>query len=130
MEKPSDSKLVFIKISKVISYIIYTYVIIACIFLGFGFFLLLFGANPSTPFVEFVYRGASDFLQPFRGIFPTHQFGDSGYFSPAILFAIIVYLMFALAVNSLIAFINNKLYKHQAELEQAMAKDSKTATKK
>lgn len=118
MQKPNDAKLMFIKFTRVVSYIVYGYAMIAVVFLTFGFFLLLFGANQSTPFVQFVYKGAYEFLQPFRGIFPTHQITETGYFSSAALFAIIFYLVFAAAVNSLISYITVKMFKHEEELEK------------
>lgn len=120
MDKPTDSKLVFIKFGRGISYLVYAFTLVACIFLGLAFFLLIFGANIDTPFVQVIYNGASDFMQPFREIFPVKQFGSNSYFSPGILFAIIIYLLIAAGVNAFIAFITNKMYLHQAELEKAV----------
>lgn len=120
MNQPTDSKLIFIKFGRGISYLVYAFTITACIFLGLAFFLLIFGANIDTPFVQFIYNGASDFMQPFREIFPVKQFGSNSYFSPGILFAIIIYLLIAAGVNAFIAFITNKMYLHQAELEKAV----------
>lgn len=124
MQKPSDGTLMFIKFTRAISYIVYGFVMIAVISLTFGFFLLLFGANNTTPFVEFVYKIAYEFMQPFRGIFPTHPVGETGYFSTTALFAIIVYLILGAAIQSLITYINVKMAKHQAELEQIQKKSS------
>lgn len=118
MSKPSDAKMMFIKFTRAVSYVVYAYTVLAVVFLTFGFFLLLFGANADTPFVQFVYKGANDFMQPFRGIFPTHQINETGYLNSAMLFAIIFYLMFAAAVNALISYINLKKIKHENELEQ------------
>lgn len=118
MEKPNDAKLMFIKFTRIVSYLVYAYTVVAVVFLTFAFFLLLFGANADTPFVQFIYKGANDFMQPFRGIFPTHQVNETGYLNSAMLFAIIFYLMFAAAVNALISYINLKMVKHENELEQ------------
>ncbi len=120
MNKPTDSKLIFIKFGRGLSYFVYAFTITACIFLGLAFFMLLFGANMDTPFVQFIYNGANDFMQPFREIFPIKQFDNNSYFSPGILFAIIIYLLLAAGVNAFIAFITNKMYLHQAELEKAV----------
>lgn len=117
MNKPTDSTLVIIKISRLVTYIVYAFVIIAIVSLGFGFFLLLFGANPDTAFVKFVYNVAQEFLQPFRGIFPLKEVGTTGYFSASALFAIIVYLILAVALNSLISYITLKMAKHEEELK-------------
>lgn len=117
MEKPSDSTLMFIKFTRVISYIVYGFTVTAVVFLTFGFFLLLFSANPNVGFTQFVYKVAAEFLQPFRGIFPAHSVGETGYFSTSALFAIIFYLFFAAGMDALISYINLKMVKHQAELE-------------
>lgn len=117
MDKPTDSKLIFIKFARGASYFVYGFAILASVFLGFGFFLLLFGANQSTPFVQFVYKVAAEFLQPFRGIFPLHPVGETGYFSAAALFAIMVYLILAAAINVLISYLSAKMIKHENELD-------------
>jgi uncharacterized protein YggT (Ycf19 family) len=121
MQKPSDSTLTFIKFTRALSYIVYGFTVAAVVFLGFGFFLLLFGANPNVGFTQFVYKVAAEFLQPFRGIFPAHSIGETGYFSTSALFAIIFYLFFAAGMDALISYINLKMVKHQAELEQIQA---------
>ena len=118
MEKPSDSKLMFIKVARVLTYLVYAYAIIAIVFLIIGFVLLLFGANDQTPFVKFVYNIASEFLQPFRDIFPGKPISDKGYFSAAGLFAIIMYSVAAMAIHSLITYITLKQTKHVKELEE------------
>jgi uncharacterized protein YggT (Ycf19 family) len=87
---------------------------------------LLFGANANTPFVQFVYNIAYEFMAPFRGIFATHPVGQTGYFSASALFAIIVYLIFAAAISSLISYLNVKMVKHQDELEQIQKQANKT----
>ena len=117
-QQPSDGALVAIKISRGVSYAVYAYAIIASLFLGLGFVLLLFSANPSVPFVEFVYKVAAEFLQPFRGIFPPHQISETGYFSASALFAILMYLIQATAVQSLISYLTVKMAKHEAELQE------------
>jgi uncharacterized protein YggT (Ycf19 family) len=121
MEKPSDSTLTFIKFTRAISYLVYGFTLIAVVFLTCGFFLLLFSANPNVSFTQFVYKVAAEFLQPFREIFPARPVGETGYFSTSALFAIIFYLFFAAAMDSLISYINVKMAKHQAELEALQA---------
>lgn len=116
-QKPSDSKLIFIKFSRVLTYLVYAYSLVASVFLTIAFFLLLLSANAGTPFVNFVYRVAYDFAAPFRGIFPTRPVGETGYFSSTALFAIIMYLVFALALHALINYITAKMIKHQDELD-------------
>ena len=117
-QKNSDSKTLFLKTSKVLTYIVYAYMVLAVVFLSLGFILLLFGANQTVPFTEFVYKVAAEFLQPFRGIFPLKEIGEAGYFSASALFAIVVYMLLALAVNTLITYITSKMIKHQQELDR------------
>lgn len=116
-QKPNDSKLIFIKFSRVVTYLVYAYSLIASVFLTLSFILLLFSANTGTPFVNFVYKVAYEFAAPFRGIFPTRPVGETGYFSSTALFAIIMYLVFALALHALINYITAKMVKHQKELD-------------
>jgi uncharacterized protein YggT (Ycf19 family) len=119
--KPTDSKLAFISFSRVLTYMVYGFVIVAVTFLTFGFFLLLFGANPNTAFVKFIYNIAEEFMQPFRGIFPLHQLSTNAYFSASALFAIIFYVFAAFALRSLISYIDLKKSQHEAELAELSA---------
>lgn len=114
----SDTKLLFLKTARVLTYIVYAFMLVAVIFLSIGFVLLLFGANPNVGFTQFVYKVAAEFLQPFRGIFPAHQVGETGYFSTSALFAIIIYILLALGINSLITYVTAKMLLHQKELEK------------
>lgn len=116
--KPSDTTLVFIKISRVVTYIVYAFAIIANVFLLLAFVMQLFGANYSTPFVQFVYKVAYEFLKPFRGIFPGHQVSDTSYFNSSALFAIVMYFLFAMALHGLISWITAKMVQHEQELQE------------
>ncbi len=66
------------------------------VLLVFRLFLKLFGANPDSGFVSFVYTVTSGFTAPFRGIFstPTTQ-GDitTSVFETGTLLAMIVYAL-------------------------------------
>lgn len=114
----SDTKLMFIKVARVLTYCVYGYALVASAFLAVGFFLLLFSANSSTPFVHFVYEGALAFLAPFRGIFPVRQISETGYFSPSALFAIMMYIFLALGMNALINYVTLKMVTYQEELDE------------
>lgn len=127
--QPTDSKMTFIKFTRGISYLVYAYALLATIILVFAFFLLLFGANTTAPFVQFIYNAATDFMAPFRGIFPIHEFGSNSYFAPGILFAIIIYLMFCALVNSAIDYLNVTANRHQAELKEAYRNELAAAKK-
>ncbi len=116
--EPTDTKLVFIKISRGLSYFVYGYSLVASAFLGITFFLLLFSANATTPFVKFMYQTSAAFLGPFREIFPVKSINETGYFSPSIIFAIIMYMILAVCMNALINYVTLKMVKHQKELEE------------
>jgi uncharacterized protein YggT (Ycf19 family) len=117
-QEPSDSTLVFIKGARGLTYAVYGYALIASAFLATGFFLLLFSANQSTPFVKFIYDTAAVFLAPFRGIFPVRSVSETGYFSASALFAILMYLMLALGMHALINYITMKMVAYQNKLEE------------
>ncbi len=116
--QPSDTTLVFMKGARALTYAVYAYALVASAFLATGFFLLLFSANASTPFVEFVYNTAQVFLAPFRGIFPLKQVSETGYFSASALFAILMYMLLALGMHALINYITMKKVQYQRTLEE------------
>lgn len=121
--KPNSAKLMIIKLSRGLTYFAYGYAIVASVFLALGTFLLLFSANTESGFVRFVYSGAVNFLEPFKGIFPPKQVSETGYFSTSAVFAIIMYLIAAVALHSLISWLTLKMYEHESKLEKAMAED-------
>lgn len=65
---------------------------------GFRFFFELFGANPLTPFVEWIYAMSTPLIAPFAGILghpvtaPTGTVVQS-VFDPSSLIALIVYAL-------------------------------------
>lgn len=123
----------YLKLSKLIVYLVYIWTIFGLIVLGIGVFLLAFSANVDSSFVQFIYNTAQDYLQPFRGIFPPKPVGETGYLSVAALFAMIMYLLLAWGVSALISYIQSKIDNinasekvRQAKLERAqLAKSAK-----
>lgn len=103
------------RISKIASYALYVWVSIGLVSLGIRVFFLLFSASPSAPFVDFIYRLSSDYLAPFRGIFPPHPIGETGYLDIAALFAIFMYLIVAWLTSALIKYIQEKIDAHDRE---------------
>lgn len=118
-QKPSDATTVALRGARVLTYIVYVYAVVATAFLSVSSLLLLFGASTTSGFVRFVYEGAQNFLEPFRGIWPPKQVSETGYFSASAVFAIIMYLLLALALHALVAFLSATLVKHEAELTEA-----------
>jgi uncharacterized protein YggT (Ycf19 family) len=110
----------YLEIGKVITYAMYAWVIFGVIVLGLQVFLLAFSANPSTPFVNFIYNTAASFLQPFRGIFPPKAVSATGYLDVAALFAMIIYGLIGWGFAGLINYIKTKIaaFKHDAEMDE------------
>ncbi len=120
---------------RAISYLVYFYLIVVEIILFIGFFLLLFGANPTAGFTDWAYRNLDRVMDPFRGIFSPIELGTTGNDVPAtfdtsVLFAMIVYGIIALLFSALIGWLSARLNQihaaedelaRQAEIEQQRA---------
>ncbi len=119
----------YLRISKVIAYVLYAWVIIGVVSLVLRVFLLAFSANPSTPFVEFVYRTSADYLNPFRGIFETRPIGETGYFDVAATFAIIIYLFVMWGFSSLIKYVQFKIDQSEQEQRREIAAKERQAAR-
>ena len=99
----------FIRAARLLTYLVYAFVLVALTILAFGFFLLLFGANPDAPFAEWIYRSLSRVTAPFRGIFePVVLDGDS-VLDTSVLFAMIVYGLVGLLLSALIDWLTQRL---------------------
>lgn len=98
----------YLKLGKVITVLLYTWIMFGVVMLALRTFLLATSANP-TSFVNFVYNTSADFLQPFRGIFPPKTVGETGYLDVSAIFAIIIYLIIAWLISSGIKVIQSKI---------------------
>lgn len=112
----------YLKVSKVITWLLYFWVIIGIIALSLRVFLLAFSASTVSGFVDFVYRLSDDYMDPFRGIWPPKEVGETGYLDIAAIFAIIVYLFIAWGFKALIDYVQNKIDTTTAEQEAELAK--------
>jgi uncharacterized protein YggT (Ycf19 family) len=90
-------------------YLVYFFVTVALIVLAFGFFLLLFGANPDAAFAEWVYRSLDRVMAPFRGLFEPIQLNGQSVLDVSVLFAMIVYGILAIALRSLIDWLTYRV---------------------
>ena len=108
-------------VARAITYLIYFFVIVAEIILVIGFFLLLFGANPTAGFTQWAYRNLDRVMAPFRGIFAPIELGTTSadvdaVFDTSVLFAMIVYGIVALALSALTRWLSQRLrYLYAAE---------------
>lgn len=101
-------------VSRAVSFVVYVYVLVVEIILMLGFLLLLLGANPSSSFVEWVYRSLDRAMRPFRGIFEPIELGVNQADVPSVLetsvlFAMVVYAILALVVHALLSWLNHRL---------------------
>lgn len=110
----------YLKVSKVISYLVYAWVLFGIIMLVFRVFLLLFSANTAAGFTQFVMKTSADYLGPFRGIFPPHNVGETGYLDVSALFAIVVYLFVAWGISALVSYIQHKIDLSKATQQKAI----------
>ncbi|HET9723773.1 MAG TPA: YggT family protein [Actinomycetota bacterium] len=110
------------RVSRVLTWLVYAFAIVAIVFLATAFFLELFNANESTPFVEWVDRATKRLMQPFRGIFPAVE-GESGsVFDASLLFAMFMYGLLAMAMHALLDWIDRKMFAARStEIARATA---------
>jgi uncharacterized protein YggT (Ycf19 family) len=96
-------------ISRAIILFVYAFAIACIVILAMAFFLQLFNANTTAPFVDWVYRAARRIMQPFRGIFPSVEGEQGSVFDVSMLFAIFMYGLLALGAHGLIDWIDRKI---------------------
>ncbi|HEY3212522.1 MAG TPA: hypothetical protein VGL16_04880 [Actinomycetota bacterium] len=96
-------------ISRAIILFVYGFAIACIVILAIAFFLQLFNANQTAPFVDWVYRAARRIMQPFRGIFPSVEGEQGSVFDVSMLFAMFMYGLLALGAHGLIAWIDRKI---------------------
>lgn len=113
---PEDpSSVTGLKFAKVLVWLVYAYFVLAVIILALAFFLLLFNASTDASFTQWVYRSADRVLEPFRGIFPNVTADNGSVIDFAVLFAIIVYGILALLIQSLIHWIDRKIAEERSK---------------
>jgi len=97
------------RIARVLVYLVYGLAVASLVILLIAFFLKLFSASESAPFVQWIYRSTDRIMQPFRGIFPSVE-GESGsVLDVSLLFAMLMYGLLAMGVHALIEWINGKI---------------------
>lgn len=75
------------------------------VLIGIRFLLKLFGANPASAFVSFMYNLTWPLVAPFHGIFNTTQQGRS-VFEPESIVAALIYLLLGWGIVSLIRLLS------------------------
>jgi len=105
---PRSARTIGWAIGRGVVWLVYAFVVFAIILATLAFFLQLLGANPTSDFAAWVYRGAARVTAPFRGIFPTHPVTDDSYLDVSLLFAIIMYGIFALLMSELVSYLDRR----------------------
>lgn len=135
---PRSARTISWAIGRAVVWLVYAFVVLAIVIATLAFFLQLLGANPTSDFAAWVYRGAARVTAPFRGIFPTHALTDDSYLDVSLLFAIIMYGIFALLISELVSWLERKrdqserrdLYEQQeAEVRRLEAEARAAAAK-
>ncbi len=111
----------YLKVSKWVVWALYFFVVIGIISLVLRVLLLLFNANLSAGFAQFIANVSNDYMQPFRGLFPSKEFPSGSYLDVSAMFAIVVYLFVLWGVYSLISYVQNKIDISVAEQEKQIA---------
>jgi uncharacterized protein YggT (Ycf19 family) len=133
VEHLHPTKRVLLQVIRGIGYFFYFYVTVVLIVLTLGFFLLLFGANPTSSFVEWVYRSMERAMEPFRGIFTPIELGTtagdvSAVLDTSVLFAMIMYSILAVVGQQVVAWLTSRInrldwedaeYQRRMEFERA-----------
>jgi uncharacterized protein YggT (Ycf19 family) len=96
------------RLARALTSLVYAFVLVALVMLLLGFFLLLFGANPDAGFAEWVYRGLTRVMAPFRGLFEPVPMDGRSVLDVSILFAMIVYGLAALVLHALIEWLSDR----------------------
>lgn len=114
---PESTTVSLEKAARALVYLIYFFVMVALVILVFGFFLLLFGANPDASFSEWVYRSMDRVMAPFRGIFEPVEFTGNSILDTSVLFAMIVYGILGMVLRSLIDWLTYKIAQTQVNMQ-------------
>ena len=105
----SSAPVAVARLARALTIFAYAWVLVALIMLVFGFLLLLLGANPHAAFAEWVYRGLTRVMAPFRGLFEPVPLDGKSVLDVSILFAMIVYGLVALVLHALIEWLTDRI---------------------
>lgn len=108
-----------LRVGRVLVWLVYAFFVLAVVILTITFFLLLFNASTEAPFTQWMYRSASRLLQPFRAIFPSFEGGNGSVFDAAVVFAILMYGIFAMFVHWIVTLLDDRVYAMRARGAEA-----------
>lgn len=73
--------------------------------IGLRIVLKLLGANPQTPFVEWVYETSAPLLAPFEGMFPSPTLEGGFVLEVSALFALVIYALIGYLISEVLAYL-------------------------
>lgn len=82
----------------------------------------MFGANPSTPFVSWLYAVSRTLLYPFQGIFPSPVLRGGFILDMSAVVALLVYALIAYLISELVRFISYNSIKYYASKDDGNRK--------
>lgn len=124
-----DPKRVVVWVTRAVSYVAYVYVLFVEIILLLGFLLKLFGANPTSGFVDWAYRNLDRVMEPFRGIFSPIELGTPGNsdvpaeFETSVLFAMVIYGILLLVIHIVIQWLTHRIDKIDRDAKAESQRD-------
>jgi uncharacterized protein YggT (Ycf19 family) len=103
------------KVGRVLVLFVYGFAMVSITILAIAFFLRLFNASDSAPFVRWIDRATKIIMEPFRGIFPEVEGQNGSVLDVSLLFAMFMYGLLALGMHALIDWIDTKMAQARAK---------------
>lgn len=75
------------------------------VLLSLRIILRLFGANPNTDFVQWIYQTSAPLIQPFVGVFPHPVLSGGFVLEFSTLFALVIYGLVSYLITELLVFL-------------------------
>ena len=114
-------KFTALRFGRWLTWFVYLFFMLAVILLAIAFFLQLTNASEAASFTQWVYRATDRLLAPLRAIYPQVEGENGSVLDFSILFAIIMYGLFALGVHAIVNWIDRKISVLRAEALAAEA---------
>lgn len=99
--------------SRFIVYAIDLVLTLVGIFVGLRIVLKLFGANPDTPFVNWIYQTSSGLVAPFAGMFPSPVLEGGFVIEFSSIFALVIYAVVGFLLIELMEYVSFNSSKYR-----------------
>ena len=101
------------KVSRILIYLVEFVLAVVELFIAFRIILKLFGANTSTPFVNWIYETSRALVAPFLGMFPAPVLEGGFVIEFSSIFALVVYAILGYLVIELLEFVSFNSTKYR-----------------